>query len=53
MWPGLIDWARQSMLSTEPPLAAKDDLAIPRCVPDADAAIAVIRDHHSAWLRQR
>jgi uncharacterized protein (TIGR00730 family) len=49
MWPGLIEWARQSMLSTEPALAGIDDLTIPRCVPDADAAIAVIREHHAAW----
>src|SRR6188472_959037 len=25
MWPGLVEWARQSMLSTEPPLASAGD----------------------------
>src|SRR5262245_66034833 len=50
MWPGLIEWARQSMLSTTPPLASAPDMAIPRCVANADEAIVVIRDHHAAWL---
>src|SRR4026207_408303 len=43
MWPGLIEWARAAMLSTEPPLANAADMAIPRCVVNADEAIAVIR----------
>jgi uncharacterized protein (TIGR00730 family) len=50
MWPGLIEWARQSMLSTEPPLAGVDDMAIPRPVASADEAIAIIREHRAAWL---
>jgi uncharacterized protein (TIGR00730 family) len=53
MWPGLIDWARGAMLSIDPPLANPEDMAIPRCVADADAAIAVIRGHHEEWLRRR
>ena len=51
MWPGLIDWARQSMLSANPPLAGADDIAIPRCVPNADQAIALLRESHAAWLK--
>jgi uncharacterized protein (TIGR00730 family) len=51
MWPGLVDWAKTSMLSTEPPLASPEDMAIPVCVADADQAIARIREHHRAWLR--
>ncbi len=43
-WPGLVEWARKAMLSTDPPLANAKDLAIPRCVPDADAAVAIIRE---------
>lgn len=43
-WPGLVEWARKAMLSTDPPLANAEDLAIPRCVPDADAAVAIIRE---------
>jgi predicted Rossmann-fold nucleotide-binding protein len=51
MWPGLIEWARSSMLSTDPPLANPEDMAIPVCVADADDAIALLREHHRAWLR--
>lgn len=51
MWPGLIEWAKTSMLSTEPPLANREDMAIPVCVADADEAIARLREHHRAWLR--
>jgi uncharacterized protein (TIGR00730 family) len=52
MWPGLIEWARQSMLSSEPPLAGTRDMALPRCVPNADEAIDIIREHRSAWLEE-
>lgn len=50
MWPGLIDWARASMLSADPPLATAEDFHIPHCVPDGDSAIALLREHHAAWL---
>src|SRR5262245_38229595 len=53
MWPGLVEWARQAMLSTDPPLASQSDMAIPRCVADADEAIAVVREYHAAWRRKR
>ena len=53
MWPGLIEWARNAMLSVDPPLANAEDMAIPRCAADADAAIAIIREHHAAWLKQQ
>jgi uncharacterized protein (TIGR00730 family) len=52
MWPGLVEWARASMLATDPPLAAAEDLLIPRCVGGADEAIAVLRGHHAAWLER-
>jgi uncharacterized protein (TIGR00730 family) len=52
MWPGLVEWARQSMLTTDPPLAGAADLSIPRCVANADQAIALLRDCHAAWLQQ-
>ena len=32
MWPGLVEWARGTMLSADPPLASPEDLDIPRCV---------------------
>jgi uncharacterized protein (TIGR00730 family) len=51
MWPGLVEWARQSMLATDPPLAGIDDFAVPRCVPTADEAIALLRENHAAWQR--
>jgi uncharacterized protein (TIGR00730 family) len=53
MWPGLVEWARASMLSTEPPLASPDDMSIPRCVASGDEAITALREHHDRWLRAR
>jgi uncharacterized protein (TIGR00730 family) len=50
MWPGLIEWARSSMLACHPPLANLEDMMIPRCVANADEAIAMIREHHGKWL---
>ena len=50
MWPGLIEWARTSMLSFDPPLANAEDIDIPRCVASADEASAIIREHYSQWL---
>jgi uncharacterized protein (TIGR00730 family) len=51
MWPGLVEWAKNTMLSTDPPLANPEDMAIPRCVADADEAIGRIREHHGLWLK--
>ena len=53
MWPGLIEWARNSMLSIDTPLANPEDMMIPRCAANADEAIAVIRAHHQMWLSTR
>ena len=53
MWPGLVAWARNEMLASDPPLAAPADFDIPRCVPDADAAIDVIRGHYERWKRAK
>jgi uncharacterized protein (TIGR00730 family) len=53
MWPGLVEWARTSMLSMDPPLAGAADMAIPRCVASGDEAIALIREHHARWLAAR
>ena len=50
MWPGLVAWAREAMLATTPPLASREDLEIPRCVPGADEALAIIGEHHGRWL---
>lgn len=53
MWPGLVDWTRSTMLSTQPPLASRIDLDIPVCVDDADAAVAVVRANHRTWKAKR
>jgi uncharacterized protein (TIGR00730 family) len=53
MWPGLVDWAKKSMLSTDPPLANAEDMDIPQCVANGDEAMAVIRKHHAQWLRNQ
>jgi hypothetical protein len=53
MWPGLVEWARASMLSTTPPLANPEDMAIPRCVPTGDEAVTLIREHHARWAAAR
>src|SRR5213595_436276 len=45
MWPGLVDWAKASLLTTQLPLANPQDLSIPRCVNSADEAIVLIREH--------
>jgi uncharacterized protein (TIGR00730 family) len=50
MWPGLVEWARSAMLSFTPPLANEEDFRIPTCVPDAEDAISLIREHHRIWL---
>jgi uncharacterized protein (TIGR00730 family) len=50
MWPGLIEWARKTLLASDPALASAEDLAIPQCAANADEAIALIRGHHQVWL---
>jgi uncharacterized protein (TIGR00730 family) len=52
MWTGFVEWARQSMLSFETPLASREDFDIPRCVADADEAIAIIREQQAQWAKQ-
>jgi uncharacterized protein (TIGR00730 family) len=51
MWPGLLEWAHTSMLGFDVPLASPEDIAIPRCVPSAEEAIAIVREHRARWLR--
>jgi len=31
-------------------LAGAQDMKIPQCVPDAEAAIAIVRDHRTRWV---
>jgi uncharacterized protein (TIGR00730 family) len=49
MWTGFVEWARASLLTTDPPLANPEDLEIPQCVTTGDEAIALIRDCHARW----
>jgi uncharacterized protein (TIGR00730 family) len=51
MWAGLVDWARAQLLRPELALASPEDMEVPRCVDTADEAIALIREHHTRWLR--
>ena len=51
MWADLVDWARTHLLTSQPPLANPEDMAIPRCVASADEALVLIREHHEQWLR--
>lgn len=52
MWPGLIEWAKASMLSTDTPLANAEDMAIPQCAADAREAIEIIRADHARWRKK-
>ena len=49
MWQGLVDWASAAMLRPGFELANAEDMKIPHCVDTADAAIAIIREHHARW----
>ena len=51
MWAELVAWHRKAMLRPGSALASEQDLSIPRCVPDAAGAIAIVREHHAAWAR--
>jgi predicted Rossmann-fold nucleotide-binding protein len=48
LWPGLVEWVRDSMLSFETPLINTEDVDIPACVDTADEAIAIIQRHRQA-----
>jgi uncharacterized protein (TIGR00730 family) len=52
MWPGLIEWVRDAMLSFETPLINESDVDIPVCVANADEAIAIIREHRKTQAAQ-
>ena len=52
LWPPLVEWVKDSMLSFETPLINADDVDIPKCVANADEAIAIIRAHRAIWLQR-
>ena len=48
MWVDLVQWARSHMIEkTETELAGPVDMMIPRCVPNVDEAIDLIREHRA------
>jgi uncharacterized protein (TIGR00730 family) len=51
MWADLVDWAKAHLVTSQPPLANAEDMSIPRCVNTADEAIALLREHHSRWIK--
>jgi uncharacterized protein (TIGR00730 family) len=53
MWRGLVEWVRAHMLRPGFELASAADMDIPRCVDDADQAVAIIREHHARWKADR
>jgi len=53
MWPGLVDWARATMLAADSPLANAEDMDIPHCVSNADEAIALIQKYHTQWKKKQ
>jgi uncharacterized protein (TIGR00730 family) len=52
MWADLVDWAKTHLVTSQPPLANAEDMLIPRSVNTANEAIALVREHHSRWVRQ-
>jgi uncharacterized protein (TIGR00730 family) len=53
MWAELVDWATKNLLKPELSLANPEDMTIPHCVNTADEAIALVREHHAKWLKDR
>ena len=51
MWADFVSWGRQYLLRPDFPLANPEDLTILSCVDTAEEAIALIRRHHTEWLR--
>jgi uncharacterized protein (TIGR00730 family) len=52
MWPGLIEWVRDAMLSFETPLIDAADVDIPVCVANADEAVGIIKEHRKTQAAQ-
>jgi hypothetical protein len=50
MWPPLVEWARQAMLSEQGALANPEDIEIPTCVGTADEALAILERARARWL---
>jgi uncharacterized protein (TIGR00730 family) len=50
MWPPLVEWTRQAMLSERGALANPEDLDIATCVGTADEALAILERARARWL---
>jgi hypothetical protein len=53
MWPGLVEWTRQTMLSERGALANPEDIEIPTCVGTVDEALAILARAREQWLASR
>lgn len=53
MWPGLVQWAKEAMLTTDPPLANAADMNIPVCASGPAEVITIIKEHRATWLAQQ
>lgn len=53
MWEGLIHWATESMLTSDPPLANAEDMNIPQCAIGAGQVIEIVRKHRDLWLAKQ
>lgn len=53
MWAELVEWAKESMLRPDAPLASPEDFAIPICCRSGSEILDVVRNHHSAWQARR
>lgn len=53
MWKHFVEWAKEYMVHCEPQLANSEDMNIPRCLDNADEAIALIGIHYAKWAAER
>lgn len=53
MWADFLEWAREHLLTSEPPLVSPQDLEIPYCVNTSDEVIAILKKHHKAWVHEQ
>jgi predicted Rossmann-fold nucleotide-binding protein len=52
MWFDFVEWARTYMVEGDLKLANPEDMLIPRCVPDMETAIALLKAAHQQWQYQ-
>jgi uncharacterized protein (TIGR00730 family) len=52
MWADLVRWADQFMVNGSTAMVNPEDLAIPECVDNFDAAIALLHQAHTQWQQK-